>query len=126
MRRNIFCLALSVALTGSLAGPAMSKSNTPKRPIPPHVAKECAAYVTKDNPRYKIVGPFSHASFRSSISNFFAEGRVLVIAAPLILGPSKGYAGCIYDIRDGAFVFRQTASINQFPARTERAPGDPP
>ncbi|KRQ95731.1 hypothetical protein CQ12_03905 [Bradyrhizobium jicamae] len=124
-------MALSAVLTGSLASPGISQTtNTPKNRIPPHFAKECAANIAKEYPSIKIVGPFSEGSFASPLSQWVAKGRVVVIAAPTIstglFGTSKRAAGCIYDIRDSALVFRKVAGPTEFPERYTRAPGDPP
>ena len=131
MRRIFFGITFSAALTGSLASQANSQTtNVPRSAIPPHLAKECAANLAKQLPTtVKIVGPFSEGSFRFFPS--LAQGRVVVIAAPTIAtglfgNIVKRAAGCIYDIKDGALVFRRVADPTEFPERTTRAPGDPP
>ena len=145
MRGKFFYVALLGVLTGSLASPAISQTGaTPKKTIPPHLAKECAAKVnsqfdgspplpgaskTNPLPLIVVVGPFSEVSFASPLARWAASERVLVIAAPTfsrsIHGSGKTYSGCIYDIRDGTLVFREVAGPPRFPIRKVRVPGDP-
>jgi hypothetical protein len=128
--RGLFCcVALSAVLTGSLLDRANAQtSNAPKSPIPPRLAKECAVNITKEIPTVKIVGPFFHSAFSSPLSRYFAEGRVAVIAAPTTItgigSTARVYSGCIYDIRDGALVFRKVADFTQFPGRKKLEPGE--
>ena len=150
MGNTFLRVALWAGLVGSLVTPAFSQTvNTPKnskpqksagpasvgnpatKPIPPHLIKECQSYLAPRLGAVKIVGPFYETKF--AISRFLpqlAEGRVYVVAAPTINTAwgrvNKKSVGCIWDIRDGAFVFRRWADITEFPKRYWRAPGDPP
>ena len=145
------CLALSVAVLASLVVPAASQlpgdpqppvpkqmPSAPKpapKPIPPGLAKECAAKNLADNPKTTIVGPFVTASFRAPLPRWVAEkAGVVVIAAPaktpfkpLLSGEERigrHYVGCIYDSRDGAYVLRRLTDSSEFPPRTKRQPGE--
>lgn len=131
MRRMFFGIALSAVLTGSLVSPVISQtSSAPKSSIPPHLAKECAANIAKEYPAIKIVGPFSEGTIAAPLTRWLVKGNIVVIAAPTVSTDfgqiNKRSAGCLYDVRDGALVFRRVASHTEFPPRNTRAPGDPP
>lgn len=151
VRSKLMCLALSVLMSASLAAPAASqipgdplppvpkqKPSVPKlppKPIPPGLAKDCAAKNLTDSPKTTIVGPFATASFKAPLAKWVAEkAGVVVIAAPaktpfkpLFSGEERmgrHYVGCIYDSRDGAYVLRRLTESSEFPPRTKRQPGE--
>lgn len=130
MRRICFGVALSAVLTGSLASIANSQTdNPPKSPIPPGLAKDCAAQTLKDSPNTKFVGPFSQFSYKNPLTTSFHEGKFLAIAAPartpgFMDRIVKHYMGCIYDLRDGKPVLQKLIPQTALPPRYKTEPGE--
>lgn len=142
VRGKLLGLVLSVVVSVNLTEPAAAQlpadpqprvpvqKPAPPKPIPRGLPKDCEARIVKDNPKTKIVGPFSTASWRNGLSNWAAEkAGVFVIAAPAsspgFMGKTvKHYSGCIFDSRDGALVFRRLTYSTEFPPRRTTEPGE--
>ncbi|MGQ0685916.1 hypothetical protein [Bradyrhizobium sp.] len=149
MRKKLFGAAVSAAVVGGLLTPAFSQApapaktsgsqknpgpqtsaNSPKRPIPPQLVKQCTAYLAPRLGSTKIVGPFSEGSFSHPLAKWVWEKKRLIIGAPSITTGlfgqvSKGYVGCMFAVENGGFEFVKPLGGEAFPPRYTRAPGDP-
>ena len=121
--RMYFYAALSVMLTGTLATHANAQTGAPPQsPIPPAVAKDCAARILNDSPKVKFVGSFARMAPAGTFGREIYLARRLTIAAPTrtpgfmdqIVKHSKG---CIYDITDGKPVFERLIPEISLPRR---------
>ena len=124
MRKFFFGVALAAVLTGSLTSVAYAQTAKPQRkPVPPEMAKECVANFLKYHPSLKFVGPFVYGALTGMFSSL-SEGRLVVIAAPTLIGSNKVrmYSACVFRINDGPPRFFKFGAPLM---RTERVPGDP-
>jgi hypothetical protein len=134
-------LALSAVAWVGLAVPAASQLpadpqppvpvRAPPKPVPAALSKDCTDRIAKDQPKTKIVGPFSFAFHISPLKQYLVDkagGDVNIYApaqAPGFMDRMvKIFIGCNYDLKGGVPVFREVLDASKFPIRYRKVPGD--